>query len=58
MDRNYKEVYFHEYCCKCEFENHEPDPESDKVDVCNDCLNNPCNENSHKPVNFKEKENA
>jgi len=47
----YKEVYFDKYCDKCkhvevkEFE--EP---------CHDCLNEPMNVNSHKPVKFEEKE--
>ena len=46
-----KEVYFANYCRRCEHwtENEDEDP-------CNDCLNNPANEDSHKPVNFKEKE--
>lgn len=45
-----KEVYFHEYCQKCE---HLEVDESE--DPCDECLTNPVNEYSHKPVNFKEK---
>lgn len=45
-----KEVYFHEYCSKCFFEKKPQDE-----DPCNECLYNPGNENSHKPVMFKEK---
>lgn len=50
MDENTKEVFFHEYCPKCE---HWDSEETD--DPCNDCLNNPMNYDSHKPVYFKEK---
>ena len=45
-----KEVYFDQYCSKCLFEK-KPEDE----DPCNECLYNPGNEDSHKPVNFKEK---
>ena len=48
---DYKEVYFHEYCDKCEYGS---EPESN--DICDDCLAEYMNEHSHKPVNFKEKE--
>lgn len=44
-----KEVYFHEYCCKCinkdVIETDEP---------CNECLTNTTNLYSHKPIKFKE----
>lgn len=46
-----KEVYFHIYCKKCQYVNRRDDE-----DPCNECLENPYNEYSHKPVNFKEKE--
>lgn len=46
-----KEVYFGEYCGKCKYEN-VPDGE----DPCNECLANPANVYSHKPVMFEEKE--
>ena len=46
-----KEVNFFEYCRKCEHY---------KVnawdDPCDECLTNPVNEDSHKPINFKEAE--
>lgn len=51
MDEEYKEVYFNEWCPKCEHENLN---ESD--DICDECLSEPTNLNSHKPVNWKEKE--
>ena len=51
MEDVYKEVYFGEYCKKCKYlekkENEEP---------CDECLENPVNLYSHKPVNYKEKE--
>lgn len=48
MDSHEKEVYFGEYCSKCR---HEKEPEDS--DVCNDCLNNPSNIDSHKPIRFE-----
>ena len=50
MEDQYKEVYFNEYCEMCK----NKDVQEDK-DPCNECLTNPVNVNSHKPVNFKEK---
>ena len=50
MEHQYKEVYFHEYCPKCEHakvKNHE--------EPCNECLENPLNLYTHKPVKFEEK---
>lgn len=46
---NTKEVYFDDYCKRCEYKN---DPESS--DICNDCLNHPYNYNTHKPVRFRQ----
>lgn len=46
-----KEVFFFEYCPKCV---NNTKPES--CDECSECLSNPSNTNSHKPVNFKEKQ--
>ena len=46
-----KFVEFDKYCPKCV---NKDKPETE--DPCNDCLNNPVNLGSHKPVNFKEKE--
>lgn len=51
MDEELKEVYFNEYCSKCKHEKIE-----ETEDPCDDCLANPANVNSHKPVRFKEKE--
>lgn len=38
------------YCTKCKYFDTAEDQEP-----CNECLNNPVNEYSHKPVNYKEK---
>lgn len=46
-----KEVHFHEYCKKCEYSE-----EPEDCDKCADCLNESCRIDSHKPINFKEKE--
>lgn len=45
-----KEVRFDLYCKNCE---HEKLAENE--DPCWDCLNQPVNVNSHKPIEFKEK---
>lgn len=44
-----KEVYFDKYCKTCI---HRDLPESENP--CHECLQNPSNVNSHKPVNHKE----
>lgn len=49
MEYTYKEVYFGEYCKKCKHMNCNSDEEP-----CNECLTNPVNEHSHKPVKFEE----
>lgn len=46
-----KEVYFHEYCKSCKHEALEGIEEP-----CNECLDNPVNLHSHKPVKYEEKE--
>ena len=44
-----KIVDFHKYCAICKhFDKEETD------DPCFECLDNPVNEYSHRPVNFKE----
>ena len=49
--QNKKEVLFHDYCKRCK---HWHTPEWE--DPCDECLTEPCNINSHKPINFKEVE--
>lgn len=53
MEESYKEVYFGEYCKTCL---HETDDENDISSPCYDCLAEPVNVHSHKPVKWKEKE--
>lgn len=48
-----KEVYFHQYCPRCK---HKDVEESDPYGKCNDCLNEPVNTDSHKPLYFEEVE--
>ena len=45
-----KEVYFHQYCvdCKHRYKHEEEEP-------CDECLENPYNFGSHKPVKFEER---
>ena len=50
MNSDTKEVYFNEYCIKCEYLNY---PE--EAEPCCYCLNKPYNLNSHKPIKFKER---
>ena len=51
MEYSKKIVEFDKYCKTCEFE---------KIDEfecpCHECLSEPVNEHSRKPVNYKEKE--
>lgn len=51
MEHKDKFVDFKKYCETCEFR------DTDEIkDPCNECLENPVNEHSQKPVNYKEKE--
>ena len=49
----YTEVDFVKYCPTCQYWN-----QDEKFDPCNDCLAEPMNANSAKPVYWKEKENG
>ena len=49
METTYKEVYFDKYCHKCKFK---ATPETE--DPCNECLAEPVNDHSHKPVRFED----
>lgn len=51
MLNEYNEVAFSEYCLRCKHKDcdHWMDP-------CNECLSNPVNLHSNKPVKFEEKE--
>lgn len=49
----FKEVYYDQYCKTCRFEKIPEDDEN-----CDYCLDHPVNEHSHKPVNWKPKDNS
>lgn len=52
MDLNdYKEVYFGNFCRECKHSGTKSNEEP-----CEECLDNPINLHSHKPVKFEEKE--
>lgn len=51
MNDSYKEVYFDQYCHTCV---HCDKPGYE--DPCDDCLSEPVNVYSHKPVKYVEKE--
>lgn len=51
MVSNYKEVYFDPYCSKCKYLK-----KTEQEEPCDECLNNPVNEYTHRPVEFEEKE--
>lgn len=53
MKNIYKEVDFETYCKTCEYKNLE-----EKFDPCNDCLAEPMNANSDKPIYWKGAENG
>lgn len=52
IDEDYQEVYFDEYCPKCK---HVDVDDTKSGEPCDECLDNPMNLYSHKPVNFEEK---
>ena len=55
--QEYKEVYFHEYCETCKRKDVKT-PADKGWDICNECLSNPVNLQSHKPVKYEEKKKA
>lgn len=50
MDSNYKEVFYDQYCHRCEHSE-----KTELEDPCFDCLDEPVNMDSHKPVYFEER---
>lgn len=50
MEGDFKIVHFDEYCMKCEHRKKKEDETP-----CDECLSNPANVDSHKPVKFEEK---
>ena len=51
MEYIHKEVYFHEYCKSCKYANLK-----DTEDPCNECLGEPMNLHSHKPIKYEKNE--
>ncbi len=49
MEYDYKEVYYDQYCSRCVHRELEEDDEP-----CRDCLGEPVNVYSHKPVYWEE----
>lgn len=47
METELKEVYYDKYCKTCKHKD-----EAESCDKCNECLNQPYNINSHKPINY------
>lgn len=47
---DYKEVYFDKYCKTCKHTK-----KKDTEEPCDECLDNPINLHSHKPVNWEAK---
>ena len=51
MENEYKIVDFKKYCETCKHKD-----VKEVKDPCNECLDNPMNAHSHKPVNYEERE--
>lgn len=51
MESTIKIVDFNEYCKKCKYKNLD-----EFMDPCNECLNNPVNINSKRPINYKDEQ--
>ena len=50
MQGDLKEVYFNQYCSTCK---HKDVAEDDPNGACWDCLEQPANQDSHKPVGWE-----
>lgn len=51
MNEGYKEVYYDQYCKSCKH-----CEKKDNEEPCDECLDNPINSYSHKPINYKKKD--
>ena len=55
-EEGYKEVYFHEYCKNCKhYDKQYYEKNRKHTTTCHECLSEPTNLYSHKPVKFEEK---
>lgn len=50
-DESLKEVYYHQYCKTCKHKD-----VKNTEEPCNECLSEPVNRYSHKPVKFEERD--
>ena len=50
MNYEYKEVYYDKYCETCKYADVD-----DAKDPCNECLGEPTNLHSHKPIKYEKK---
>ena len=50
MDDNFKEVYYWKWCPKCKHKD-----TAEELEPCFECLANPSNVDSHKPLKWEEK---
>ena len=50
MEHDYQEVYFDDFCEKCKYNN-----VKEIHDPCHECLSNPVNLYTHRPVKYEEK---
>lgn len=50
QDPGYKEVYFNQYCKTCKHAK-----KKEHEEPCEECLDNPINQYSHKPINWEKK---
>lgn len=48
--QEYKEVYFNKYCKKCKH-----DKLKDNDEPCSECMSEPINLQTHRPVRYEEK---
>lgn len=49
--QTYNEVHFHEFCKQCKY-----DRVKETEEPCDECMSEPTNLNSHKPVKYEKKE--
>lgn len=50
-EQAYKEVYFYEYCKTCKYR-----AVKNVDEPCNECLSEPTNLNTHRPVKYEKKD--
>ncbi len=53
MEQQTKEVFYNEYCDRCVHKD-EKNKQGGENDICEECLTQPYNYDSHKPIKFRE----